>query len=107
MGLKVAHHREENRLDLTLEDDLDLTLMEQILDAYQAIDAELQTCVIDCTRVTRVFDSGLALVLMLVEKLKKYGVRLIMLGEVPGLYIDNLQGSGDLLMSRCVNAWNS
>lgn len=107
MSLLVAHHLEENRLDLTVEDDLDLTLMEQVFDAYRAIDDQLQTCVIDCTRVTRVYDSGLALILMLVEKLKQFGVRLIMLGEVPGLHIDNLQISGNLLISRCVSTWRT
>jgi ABC-type transporter Mla MlaB component len=107
MGLEVAHYTEENRLDLTVEDVLDLTLMEQVLDAWHVIDDRLETCVIDCTRVSRVFDSGLALMLMLLEKLKQYGVRLIMLGEVPGLHIDNLQISDKLLMSRCVRAWKT
>ena len=107
MSIQVAHHREENRLDLTVEDDLDLTLMQQVLDAYQLIDDQLETCVIDFTRVVRVFDSGLVLFLMLLEKLKEYGVRLIILGEVPGLYIEDLQITGNLLMSRCVNTWNS
>jgi hypothetical protein len=57
--------------------------------------------------VTRVFDSGLALMLMLVERLKQYSVRLILLGEVPGLHIDNLQVSGKLLISRCVSTWKA
>jgi ABC-type transporter Mla MlaB component len=107
MSIQVIHSREENRLDLTLEDDLDLTLVGQFLDAYQVIDDQLETCVIDCTRVARVFDSGLALILLLLEKLEKYGVRLIILGEVPGLYNDSLQLSGNLLMSRCVSTWNT
>lgn len=107
MSLRVAHYMEENRLDLTVEDVLDLTLMKQVLDAFQVIDDQLEICVIDCTRVTRVFDSGLALMLMLVERLKQYSVRLILLGEVPGLHIDNLQVSGKLLISRCVSTWKA
>lgn len=107
MGLKVVHHREENRLDLMVEEDLDLTMMEQVLDAYHVIDDQLETCVMDCTQVARVFDSGLALMMMLVEKLKQSGVRLIMLGDVPDLYVDNLQVSSKLLMSRCVSTWKT
>jgi ABC-type transporter Mla MlaB component len=101
MGIQVIHHQDENRLDLTVEDTLDLTLVQSFMEACGLVDERLQTCVIDCTRVARVFDSGLALLLMLVEKLKKYSVRLIMLGEVPGLQFDKLQLNGSLLLSRC------
>lgn len=91
MGIHVAHHLDENRLDLTVEDNLDLTLVQQILEACQIIDERLETCIIDCTRVVRVFDSGVALLLMLVSKLQEFRVRLILLGEVPGLPLDKLQ----------------
>ena len=98
MGIHVAHYLDENRLDLTVEDNLDLTLVRQILEVCQMIDERLETCVIDCTRVVRVFDSGVALLLMLVSKLQEFRVRLILLGEVPGLQLDKLQAYDNRLV---------
>ena len=44
-----SHYPEEDRLDLIIEENLDLTLTRQILEACQFVDHGLITCVIDCT----------------------------------------------------------
>jgi ABC-type transporter Mla MlaB component len=85
MGMSFAYHSDEGRLDITIEENLDLTQTRQILQAQGYIDDQLQTCVIDCTRVGRVFDSGKALMLMLFERLAQFRVRLVMIGDLSGL----------------------
>ena len=90
MSLDVAYYPEENRLDLTIDGNLDLTLTRQILDACKFVDDGLVTCVIDATRVTRVFDSGLALLMLLASRLAQFRASLIVIGDVPGLRRDSL-----------------
>jgi ABC-type transporter Mla MlaB component len=76
---------EEDRLDLTIDGNLDLTLTNQILDACEFVDDKLVTCVIDATRVPRVFDSGLALLKHLASRLAQFRARLVVIGDIPGL----------------------
>ena len=85
MAMSVAYHAEEGRLDITLAENLDLSQTREILKAQEFIDNQLQTCVIDCTRVGQVFDSGKALMMMLLEKLARFRVRLVMVGEIAGI----------------------
>lgn len=88
MGIEIGHHPDEERLDLTLEGNLDLTLTGGMLQACELVDARIRTCVIDCTRVTRVFDSGRGLLMQLFDRLESVGAVLIMLGDIPGLRIN-------------------
>ena len=95
MAMSVAYHAEEGRLDITIADNLDLTQTREILKAQGFIDNQLQTCVIDCTRVGKVFDSGKALMLMLLEQLARFRVRLVMIGElswISGHYLQPAAG---------------
>ncbi len=94
MSMCVSHYPEEDRLDLTIEENLDLTVTRQILEACRIVDHGLITCVIDCTRITRVFDSGLALLILLSEKLREFGVRLVVIGDIPGVSLSTLQAFG-------------
>ena len=103
MGIYVAHYQDEHRLDVTVEDNLDLTLTQSFMEASRFVDEQLETCVIDCTRVRRVFDSGLALLLMLVEKLNKFRVRLILLGESTSHLQEFLQFRGNTGLSDSGN----
>jgi len=90
MSLDVAHYPEEDRLDLTIEGNLDLTLTSQILEACKFVDNGLAVCVIDATRVTRVFDSGLAVLLLLARRIVKFQARLVIIGNNAGLKLDTL-----------------
>ncbi|MEJ2593340.1 MAG: hypothetical protein P8178_18470 [Candidatus Thiodiazotropha sp.] len=85
MAMIVAYHADEGRLDITIAENFDLSQTREILKAQGFIDDQLQTCVIDCTRVKQVFDSGKALMLMLLEKLARFRVRLVMIGELAGV----------------------
>lgn len=89
MSISVAHYPEENRLDLTIEDKLDLSHARQVLQACEYIDDCLITCVIDASRLVCVFDSGLAMLTVLMSKLTKHNVRLVLIGQIDGLCIDS------------------
>jgi anti-anti-sigma regulatory factor len=91
MGINICHYPQEDRLDLTVDENLDLSLTHEIMDACTLVDERLMTCVIDCTRVVRVFDSGIALLTLLVRKLAQFGVRLVVIGDIPGLRLDALR----------------
>ena len=90
MTLDVTFYPDEERLDLTVEGNLDLTLTSQMLIACEYVNDRLLTCVIDATRVTRVFDSGLALLMLLASRLAQFRASLIVIGDVPGLRRDSL-----------------
>lgn len=90
MGLNVAHYPEENRLDLTIEGSLDLTLTNQIMEACEFVDNGLAVCVIDASRVMHVFDSGLAVLTLLSNRLAQFRVRLVIIGNDNGLELETL-----------------
>jgi len=85
MGIEIGHHPDEERLDLTIEGNLDLRLAEDILRACNLVDGRISLCVIDSTRIGRVFDSGIGLLMLLCERLKAGDVTLVLVGEIPGL----------------------
>jgi ABC-type transporter Mla MlaB component len=93
MSLDVAHYPEEHRLDVAIEGDLDLTLTSRILEACKFVDAGLVICVIDVTRVSRVFDSGLAILMLLTDLLAQFQVRLVIVGNITGFEPNTLPGS--------------
>ncbi len=82
MGLQLAYYAEEERLDLTVTEALDHSLADGILEACNYISDRLVTCIIDCTRVERVHESGRVLLLYLMRILDNYRVRFITLGSV-------------------------
>jgi anti-anti-sigma regulatory factor len=85
MGIEIDHYPDEERIDLTLRGNLDLTLTGEILDVCRLVERQVSTCVIDSTRVERVFDSGIGLLMMLSERLQAADATLILIGEIPGL----------------------
>lgn len=92
MGIQIGHYAEEDRLDITVEGNLDLTLTSGILEACAIVEKGVSTCIIDATRVARVFDSGMGLLMMLCGMLSRFGVALIVIGEIPGLpLVDAIQ----------------
>ena len=90
MSIKIAHYPDEERLDLTLAETIDLSLSQQVIEAAQYVNEHLRVCIIDCSRVAYVFESGLALMASLIEKMKKSGVEVILIGDAPGLNLDGL-----------------
>lgn len=88
---------------LVIRGNLDVSVAHRLFDACTYVDEQLQTCVIDITRVSRVFDSGVALILVMLKRMQKFQVQLVIVGDIPAFYlsdssIDNITrlGSGHL-----------
>jgi ABC-type transporter Mla MlaB component len=73
----------EDRLDLSFHGDLDLTLTEEICQLFTALPSTLRTCILDLTGLDRVFDSGMAMLWLLNERLKKIGATVVVLSDHP------------------------
>ncbi|MFD2110696.1 hypothetical protein [Thiorhodococcus fuscus] len=73
----------EDRLDLSFHGDLDLTISEDVCLISATIPTTLRTCILDLTRLDRVFDSGLALLWMLNEQLQRIGATVVVLSDHP------------------------
>ena len=78
---------------MTLEESIDLSLKKQVIEAAQFVNEQLRVCIIDCSRVAYVFDSGLALLASLIEKMKLFGVEVILIGDAPGSKLGGLNDS--------------
>ena len=83
MSMNASFILAEDRLDLTFQGDLDLTLSDSVCRLLANIPAGLLTCIIDLTRIERVFDSGIALLWMIGERLDRIGARMLVLSDHP------------------------
>jgi ABC-type transporter Mla MlaB component len=83
MAIRVAFIPEEDRLDLSFDGNLDLTNAEALCGLSSNIPPSLKTCILDLTRVERVFDSGVALLQMLCRGIRRVGATVVVLGDHP------------------------
>jgi len=85
MPVSVSFVPKEDRLDLSFDGNLDITVSQAVCGISTHIPARLRTCVMDLTRVQRVFDSGIALLRMLCASLHQAGAKVVVLGDHPDL----------------------
>ena len=85
MPMMTSFIPSEDRLDLLFHGDLDLTIAEDACRVFGDIPVGLRTCIMDLTRLDRVFDSGLALLWMLNERLRRIGATVVILSDHPEL----------------------
>jgi len=104
MTVWISHYPEEDRLDLTIAGNLDSTLAHQILQACEYVDDHLLTCIIDTTRVDKVFDSGLVLLMLLVSKLVSFQIRLVVIDDLARLGLDALPLEDAEFKPMCAHA---
>ncbi len=83
MSIDILHATAERRLEIVIAGDLDLRLTAGILEAAQLVEPGLNVCMIDLAGVQRVFDSGAALLRLLLAKLEDCDVPVVVQGEVP------------------------
>ncbi len=98
MPMNVSFVPEQDLLDLSFHGNLDLSvthdvcgIVPQFRDRRQD---RLRTCIMDLTRVERVFDSGLALLRMLCRDLHGLGATVVLLGDHPEMcrHLSLIQG---------------
>lgn len=85
MPMSTSFIASEDRLDLSFQGDLDLTISEEVCLIAENIPTGLRTCIMDLTRLDRVFDSGIALLLMLNERLQRLGCTVVLLSDHPDI----------------------
>lgn len=85
MPLHASYIEDEDRLDLTFDGNLDLSISVEICRICQRVTTELRICVVDLSGVDRVFDSGVALLRMLCRRLRELGATVVLLGDHPAI----------------------
>lgn len=83
MPMNVSFVPEEALLDLSFDGNLDLTVTHAVCGVVPQLQSRLKTCIMDLTRVDRVFDSGIALLRMLSRDLHQVGATVVVLGDQP------------------------
>ena len=83
MPMNASFVPEEDLLDLSFDGNLDLTVTNAVCGIVPQIQDRLKTCIMDLTRVDRVFDSGIALLRMLSRDLHRVGATVVILGDHP------------------------
>ena len=83
MPVHVSYIEEENRLDLSFDGNLDVSVSRDISGICRCVSSSLMTCIIDLSAVERLFDSGVALLQMLHRRLNEFGVTVVILSDRP------------------------
>ncbi len=94
MPARTSYIEEEQRLDLSFDGNLDVSVSGEVCDACKRVSANLKSCIIDLTAVERMFDSGTALMQMLYRRLREYGTTVVILSDRPEIR-DRLAGVTD------------
>jgi ABC-type transporter Mla MlaB component len=81
--LESAYIREEDRLDITFDGNLDFSLSSDIFRICKHPPNNLRACTLDLSGVNRVFDSGVALLQVLSRRLAQSGTTVVLLTDHP------------------------
>lgn len=79
MPLQRSFHPREDRLDLSFSGNLDISLAAEVWTTIEQIDEQVRVCILDLTDVTRLFDSGLALLGVLNQALGRVKAQVVVL----------------------------
>jgi len=74
---------EEDRLDILFEGNLDVSVWQGVYDACKQFCPSLKVCIVDLTRVRRVFDSGIAILGLLHARARACGTTDVFLTDDP------------------------
>ena len=83
MPLEASYIPAENRLDLTFEGNVDITVSEAIFEICRGLRPDLMYCIIDLSHAKRVFASGVALLQLLHCHLVSVGASVVILSDQP------------------------
>ena len=81
MPVHASYIKEEDRLDLSFDGNLDLSVSQDICDVCRYASPNLKSCIIDLSGVERLFDSGVALLQMLYRRLNALGTIVVILSD--------------------------
>ncbi len=81
MSVSISFTPDERRLEISFEGNLDVTVWLEVCNAFRCVPPNLKACIVDLTRVECVFDSGMALLVLLYQRLRAVGVMVIFLSD--------------------------
>lgn len=85
MSVHASYVAEDDRLDLSFEGNLDVTVSRDICDICQRVAAGLKSCIVDLSRVEGIFDSGIALLQMLHRRMSAGGTSVVFVSDRPDI----------------------
>ena len=83
MPVSVTVRPPGNRLHLVFTGNLDISASVPMCELCRRIGPGVLLCILDVRRVERVFDSGIALLQMLCEHVRRLGGRVVLRGDHP------------------------
>jgi len=81
MPIYESYIGDEQRLDLTFEGKLDVSVCRDLFRIRKALSADVKFCIMDLSGVERIFDSGAALLRALCRQLQELGTTVVILGD--------------------------
>lgn len=81
MSVSVSYAPQEAVLNLRFDGNLDVSAAMPVCDLCKRVPGDLERCVLDLSRVERVFDSGVALLQMLYRRLVRCGAEVLVVGN--------------------------
>jgi len=81
MSVSVNYAPHEALLSLRFEGNLDVSAAMPVCDLCRRVPRDLERCVLDLSRVERVFDSGVALLQMLYTRVAGRGAAISIVGD--------------------------
>ncbi len=81
MSVSVSYAPKKAALNLRFDGNLDISAAMPVCDLCRRVPRGLERCVLDLSRVERVFDSGVALLQMLCQRLARLGAEVSVIGD--------------------------
>lgn len=85
MPARITFIPEDDRLDVSFEGNLDVTVWQTVCDACRRPQPHLKACIVDLTAVGREFDSGIAVLGLLCQRMRVLGTTVVFLCDDPKL----------------------
>jgi ABC-type transporter Mla MlaB component len=82
MPVSISILPDEQRMSLYFSGNLDISVTSRICEACDKLPFGIKECVLDLTGVERIFDSGLALLRMLCQRLRRVGASISIRGDL-------------------------
>jgi ABC-type transporter Mla MlaB component len=81
MSLSVSYAPQQAVLNLRFDGNLDVSAAMPVCDLCKRVPKDMERCVLDLSRVERVFDSGFALLQMLYRRLARRPTEILVVGN--------------------------
>lgn len=81
MSATITFIPDEERLDISVEGNLDVTVWQSVCDACEQTFSNVSRCIVDLTAVRRLFDSGIAILGLLYKRMHNLGATVVFLSD--------------------------